>query len=115
MAAGMAVNCTMRTWAGVAVETVVLAELCKLSVFFTVKRKLYVCPAAAVNVATGVLALASATVGPVICTQLYVNGRPSGSYEPEPFSVMVPAGTPNWLGPASATGGLEPTRRVPNS
>src|ERR1039457_1411522 len=66
-------------------------------------------------VVLGVVGLLSAAVGPEICTQLYVSVKPSGSYDPEPSSVIVPAFTLSWFGPASAIGGLDPTRRVPIS
>src|ERR1039457_2038207 len=66
-------------------------------------------------VVLGVVGLLSAAVGPEICTQLYVSVSPSGSYDAEPSSVIDPALTLSWFGPASAIGGQDPTRRVPIS
>lgn len=70
MLAGVAWNTRMLTGLLAAIVTLVLALADSLSVFVTVSRKPYVCPARPGKVAMEVLALLMTTDGPEICTQL---------------------------------------------
>src|ERR1039457_830204 len=94
-------------WAD-SVVTWTRADADRPTVLVTVRRNVYACPCPAVKLVSAVVGLDRATAGPVSCTQWNVRASPFGSCELEPFNEMVPAGTPIWSGPASATGGDEP-------
>src|SRR5258708_3936801 len=108
MVVGLALKNRICTACAARVVTRTRADADSPTVLVTVRRNVYACPVPAVKLVIAEVGLDSATDGPVSWIHRNVSASPFGSWELEPFKVMVPAGTPIWSGPASAIGGDAP-------